>query len=205
MHHPTWPSPRLVVGVAILLSLGGSSAPAGPSSAAPVQDRFAIPATDDGLPGAGPIRRYDWFRKLWRERRTAWAARVAQDQGAVVFLGDSITQGWGDDFGARVPRHEGRQSRHQRRHDARRAHPAGGRRARAGPAARRAAHRHERPGGKARRPRSIAGNVKLILAALKQHDAKMPIVLCQVFPSSATKKRPAGQDQEGERAVCRRP
>jgi len=26
--------------------------------------RFEIPATDDGLPGAGPIRRYDWFRKL---------------------------------------------------------------------------------------------------------------------------------------------
>jgi predicted dehydrogenase len=34
-------------------------------------DRFAIPATDDGLPGAGPIRRYDWFQKLWRERRSA--------------------------------------------------------------------------------------------------------------------------------------
>ena len=96
MHHPTWPSPRLVVGVAILLSLGGSSAPAGPSSTAPVQDRFAIPASDDGLPGAGPIRRYDWFQQLWRERRSEWAKTVAQDQRAVVFLGDSITQGWGE-------------------------------------------------------------------------------------------------------------
>ena len=23
----------------------------------------SIPATDEGLPGAGPIRRYDWFKK----------------------------------------------------------------------------------------------------------------------------------------------
>jgi len=37
----------------------------------------------------------------------------------------------------------------------------------------------------------IAGNLKLILARLEGHD--LPIVLCQVFPSSATKKRPAEQ------------
>jgi lysophospholipase L1-like esterase len=61
--------------------------------------RLAVPATDDGLPGAGPIRRADWFLKLWSERRTVWSQRVQQDQNAVVFLGDSITQGWGDDLG----------------------------------------------------------------------------------------------------------
>ncbi len=37
-------------------------------------------------------------------------------------------------------------------------------------------------------PETIAGNVKLILAELKKHDAKMPIVLCQVMPSSATRE-----------------
>ena len=42
-------------------------------------------------------------------------------------------------------------------------------------------------------PEVVAGNLKLILAALKRHDARMPIVLCQVFPSSATEKRPAEQ------------
>ena len=51
-----------------------------------------IPPTDDGLPGQGPIRRYDWFRNLWSDRRTKWATRVEADQGAVVFLGDSITR-----------------------------------------------------------------------------------------------------------------
>ena len=42
-------------------------------------------------------------------------------------------------------------------------------------------------------PDVITGNLKLIVAALEQHDRKMPIVLCQVFPSSATKMRPADQ------------
>jgi hypothetical protein len=60
------------------------------------ESQFAIPATDDGLPGAGPIRRYDWFKNLWAQRRATWAGQVERDQGAVVFLGDSITQGWGD-------------------------------------------------------------------------------------------------------------
>src|SRR5436190_8861872 len=64
-------------------------------AASPLQ----IPPSDDGLPGAGPIRRYDWFQMLWVARRTAWANHVTQDQHAVVFLGDSITQGWGDEFG----------------------------------------------------------------------------------------------------------
>ena len=62
-----------------------------------------LPATDDGLPGAGPIRRYDWFKRLWSERRSAWAKQREQDQGAVVFLGDSITQGWGDRLAKAFP------------------------------------------------------------------------------------------------------
>src|SRR5690349_10381685 len=61
--------------------------------------KFQIPATDDGLPGAGPIRRYDWFKNLWAEKRSGWAASAAKDQGALVFLGDSIMQGWGDNIG----------------------------------------------------------------------------------------------------------
>ncbi len=63
---------------------------------------LAVPATDEGLPGAGPLRRADWFTKLWLSRRTAWAGRVQADQGALVFLGDSITQGWGDQMDERV-------------------------------------------------------------------------------------------------------
>ncbi|MED5419658.1 MAG: GDSL-type esterase/lipase family protein, partial [Verrucomicrobiota bacterium] len=40
-------------------------------------------------------------------------------------------------------------------------------------------------------PDVIAGNLKLIVERLKAHNAKMPIVLCKVFPSAENKKRPA--------------
>ena len=42
-------------------------------------------------------------------------------------------------------------------------------------------------------PEIIAGNLTLILAELKRHNPRMPVILCQVFPSSATMKRPADQ------------
>ena len=69
-----------------------------PAAKPPVSMR-GLPATDEGLPGGGPIRRGEWFRPIWNGRRTAWSRRTQEDQGALVFLGDSITQGWGDDFG----------------------------------------------------------------------------------------------------------
>jgi hypothetical protein len=62
-----------------------------------------IPPTDEGLSGNGPIRRYDWFRGVWKERRAMWARQREQDRGAVVFLGDSITQDWGDAMGGVFP------------------------------------------------------------------------------------------------------
>src|SRR5258705_10142771 len=86
----------------LVLVLLGISRP-GQLTAQSTDSRLQIPASDDGLPGAGPIRRYDWFRKLWSDRRTAWAARVERDRNSVVLLGDSITQGWGEDFSAWFP------------------------------------------------------------------------------------------------------
>ena len=46
-------------------------------------------------PGDGPMQSGTWFRSLWKNRRDQWAKDVEKDQGAVVFFGDSITQGWG--------------------------------------------------------------------------------------------------------------
>jgi lysophospholipase L1-like esterase len=152
--------------------------------------RWDIPATDDGLPGTGPIRRADWFRKLWTERRAAWGARVEQDRGAVVFLGDSITQGWGDDFSAAFPGLKianrgisGDTSRGvliRLKQDVLALQPAAivlliG------------TNDLEEEAD----PETIASNLKLILGAIKEQDARMPIVLCQVFPSSESKKRSA--------------
>ena len=149
-----------------------------------------IPATDDGLPGAGPIRRAEWFTKLWTSKRNGWAKRVQQDQGALVFLGDSITQGWGDNIGGAFPgakvANRGISGDTTRgvlirlKEDVLDLNPAGvvlliG-----------TNDLEEKA-----EPEIIAGNLKLIIAALKAHNAKMPIVLCQVFPSSASKSRSA--------------
>src|SRR2546426_10872599 len=90
----------LVIGTTLVL---GTATPRAQDKAPPPAPRFRIPDTDEGLPGQGPIRRYDWFRKTWNDRRTRWAGRVEQDRGAVVLLGDSITQGWGDDFSGWFP------------------------------------------------------------------------------------------------------
>src|ERR1051325_3173711 len=156
----------------------------------PAASRLQIPDTDEGLPGQGPIRRYDWFRKLWSERRTKWAGRIEQDRGAVVMLGDSITQGWGDDFsgwfsGLKVTNRgiSGDTSRGvliRLKEDVLDLQPEAvvlliG-----------TNDLEEKA-----EPETIAENLKLILAEFARHDSHTPIVLCQVFPSSASKNRPS--------------
>lgn len=154
------------------------------------ESRFAIPATDDGLPGEGPIRRYEWFQNLWQNRREAWAQTVEQDRGSIVFLGDSITQGWGGGLGAAFPgmkvANRGISGDTTRgvlirlKEDVLSLDPAGvviliG--------------TNDLEEGAT--PETIAGNLGLILQALRTHDAALPIVVCEVFPSSQEKKRPS--------------
>ncbi len=156
---------------------------------------ITLPATDDGLPGAGPIRRYDWFKSLWAERRSAWAKQVEQDQKAVVFLGDSITQGWGDDLhgafsGLKVANRgiSGDTTRGmliRLKGDVLDLNPSGV-----------VMLMGTNDLEEKAEPQVIADNVKLIIAALKKHNPEMPIVLCQVFPSSESKSRPADKIRE---------
>jgi lysophospholipase L1-like esterase len=152
-----------------------------------------LPATDDGLPGTGPIRRYDWFKQLWTQRRTEWTQRVQQDQGAIVFLGDSITQGAGDMMqyfaGVKVSNQgiSGDTTRGVllRIGDVTAVNPKAvviliG------------TNDLEEWGS----PESAASNLKLIIAALREHNPKMPVVLCKVFPSAQEKSRPTVQIQK---------
>jgi lysophospholipase L1-like esterase/poly(3-hydroxybutyrate) depolymerase len=46
------------------------------------------------FPGSGPLQLADWFKKLWMQRRVEFSKNAEKEKGAVVFLGDSITQGW---------------------------------------------------------------------------------------------------------------
>ncbi|KAA5539615.1 DUF1080 domain-containing protein [Roseiconus nitratireducens] len=158
-------------------------------AAAVAEERFVIP-DDAALPGEGPMRRYDWFQNVWRNRRTTFQANRDAKQGAVVFLGDSITQGWGDDFRGALPSvskanrgisgdtTRGMLSRLDQ--DVLQLDPA---------AVVLLMGTNDLEEGA--EPETIAGNVQRIVQALKQHDPKMPIVLCEVFPSSSEKARPA--------------
>lgn len=149
-----------------------------------------IPETDEGLPGVGPIRRYDWFRKLWTDRRTKWAARLQQDQGAVVLLGDSITQGWGEDFSAWFPgvkiANRGISGDTTRGVLIRLNHDVLALQPKAVVLLIGTNDLEEKA-----TPDAIASNMKDILAELHQHNPHLPVILCQVFPSSASKSRPA--------------
>jgi lysophospholipase L1-like esterase len=194
MHEPgRTPTRLLPLAASLLLSLA-AVATAAPQAQAPASDPFNIPATDDGLPGAGPIRRYDWFQRLWHDRRAQWAKEREQDEGAVVFLGDSITQGWGGGLGAAFPgvkvANRGISGDTTRgvlirlADDVLSLDP---------PVVVLLIGTNDLEEGAS--PETIAANFKLIRSAIEQHDARTKIVLCQVFPSSASKKRPADQIQ----------
>lgn len=180
----------LVASLWLLIYAGAGVQAQTASPSAPAAGHFQIPETDAGLPGSGPIRRYDWFRKLWNDRRTAWASRIEKDQHAIVLLGDSITQGWSEDFSAWFPGLKianrgisGDTSRGvliRLQDDVLALDP------KAVVLLIGTNDLEEKAD-----PETIAANLKLILAALAKHNPKMPIVLCKVFPSSASKSRPA--------------
>jgi len=159
--------------------------PPAPSAA----DRLAIPATDDGLPGTGPIRRMEWFQNLWKQRRTLWSTQVQRDQGAVVFLGDSITQGWGLGLGAVFPgvkvANRGISGDTTRgvlirlKEDVLDLNP------RAVVILIGTNDLEEKA-----TPETIDSDFRLLIAALKAHNPKMPIIACLVMPSSVTMRRP---------------
>ena len=168
-----------------------AAAPESPAAA----DRFAIPASDDDLPGVGPIRRYPWFEQLWRTRRAEWAAAIDRDRNAVVLLGDSITQGWNDRLAAAFPgmkvANRGISGDTTRgllvrlEEDVLALDPA---------AVVLLIGTNDLEEGAT--PAMIASNVGLLLDRLEAHDPAMPIVVNLVFPSSATMKRPAAQIRE---------
>ena len=152
---------------------------------------FQIPATDEGLPGAGPIRRYQWFQNLWQNKRSGWAKQVDADQGAVVFLGDSIPQGWGEDIGKKnfsglKTANRGISGDTTRGMLIRLQEDVLSLKPRAVVLLLGTNDLEEKA-----TPETIAANLELILAELKKHDPKMPVVLSLVFPSSASKARSA--------------
>lgn len=155
--------------------------------------QVALPTSTEGQPGSGPIRQKEWFRKLWEKRRGEWAipATIQADQGAVVFFGDSITQGW-ERFGLETAFDE---------------MPVANRGI-SGDTTRGMLIRLEEdvlslnPSAvvmlmgtndleEAAPVETTISNVSMILTAIHAHDKETPVVLNLVFPSSVEKDRPA--------------
>ena len=161
----------------------------GEAQEAAVLKKYALPESEEGLPGAGALRRYDGYVKRWPELRAQWSIQVEADQKAVVFLGDSITQGWGTSLLGRFP---GMKSANRGiggdttrgmlirlQEDVLALNPS---------AIVLLMGTNDLEVGI--EPQVAADNVKLILGAIKAHRPDVPVVLSLVFPSSAEKKRP---------------
>ena len=147
----------------------------------------------DGQPGVGPLRQADWFRNLWNSKRKEWSTSIEKDQGALVFLGDSITQGWPNlqryfpgvkiaNRGISGDTTRGMLIRLKK--DVLAVKPTGV-----------ILLMGTNDLEELAEPETIAANVKSIVQSLKEHNGKMPIVLCQIFPSSASKSRPTAKIQ----------
>ena len=153
-------------------------------------DKFALPESEEGLPGEGKLRRYDGYVKGWARLRKQFSERIQDDAGAVVFLGDSITQGWSPKFRGRF---QGMKLAN---------------RGIGGDTTRGMLIRLEEDVLSLKpkaivilagtndievglEPELIGRNFAKIIAGIKKHSEEVPIVVCLVFPSSATKKRPA--------------
>lgn len=151
-----------------------------------------LPAAE-GQPGTGPLRQADWYRDLWNSKRRAWFESTQSDQGVLVFLGDSITQGWpnleeyfpgvkianrgisGDTTRGMLIRLDG---------DVLAINPKGI-----------VLLMGTNDLEENAEPETIVSNVSLIIKKLKSHDGKMPIVLCLIFPSAESKARPTDKIQ----------
>jgi lysophospholipase L1-like esterase len=85
------------LGSILLLAALSSMVAIGQSTNAPMELPASMQYPTNNLallPGKGPIPSWTGFYPLWTKRRLEFMRHSAQDKGAVVFLGDSITQGW---------------------------------------------------------------------------------------------------------------
>jgi lysophospholipase L1-like esterase len=148
------------------------------SSELPAQLLF--PTNRDLLPGKGPVSQWKPFPKLWAQRRAEFRQHREQDKGAVVFLGDSITQGWNslaEDFPNFKVANRGiggdvtRGVLFRLKEDVLELEPEAvvlliG----------------TNDIGNGGNPEDAADNIRMILAALEKSNPRMPIIVCKVMP-----------------------
>ena len=138
------------------------------------------PEKDELFPGNGPLQKADWFQKLWVSRRLQWWRNRDADKNAVIFLGDSITQGWSSlkkDFPQYKVANRGisgdttRGVRYRLAEDVLILHPTA--------VVLLIGTNDLGLGGK---PEDTIENLKQILAKLHDANPNMPVILCRIMP-----------------------
>jgi beta-glucosidase len=154
---------------------------------AEVADVSQYPTNQALLPGKGPPA-WKGLAKVWAQRHALWAKTVDQDHNGVVFLGDSITQGWNSlarDFPnfKTVNRGIG------------------------GDTSQGVLYRLDEDVlslqpkaivlligtndiGNGADPSDVADNIKAIIKGIHHQYPHLPVIVCEVMPSSETKQRP---------------
>jgi lysophospholipase L1-like esterase len=82
----------LSLSLATLFLAGAGAIHANAQSATPANVAQFPPL--DKLPGKVPPTVWKGLAKVWLDNHVRWSTTASNDVGAVVFLGDSITQGW---------------------------------------------------------------------------------------------------------------
>ncbi len=178
--------------VIVALFLAGLLAQSGCQSApqAP-QDVSLYPANPAVLPGKGPASKWSGLPGVWARREAQFAKTADEDQGAVVFLGDSITEQWkslADEFPGIKTANRGISGDTTRgvlyRLDAN------------------VLSLHPRAIvlligtndiGAGADPSDAADNIKSILKAIRREYPDLPVIICEVMPSSEKQHRPAAK------------
>jgi lysophospholipase L1-like esterase len=179
----TYLSPRIAA-----LALGLLISSDGQLLAQDVMDASQFPTNTAIWPGVGPTNYWNGLPAVWAHRHEQFAQTAAQDHGAVVFLGDSITQGWttlAQDFpGMKVAN-----------------------RGIGGDITRGVLYRLDADVlsldpkavvlligtndiGNGARPEDVAANIKAILDAIRVKEPAIPVIVCEVMPSSEKMGRP---------------
>ncbi len=153
------------------------------------QEVSQYPTNTALLPGKGPASKWKGLPKAWADRHAEWAKTAADDHGAVVFLGDSITEIW--------------HSLPQDFPDLKIAN-----RGISGDTTRGVLYRLDADVlsldprvivlligtndiGAGADPSDISDNIKTILKRIRKKYPKIPLIVCEVMPSSEKQHRPA--------------
>jgi lysophospholipase L1-like esterase len=153
-------------------------------------DVSQYPKDPSSLPGKGPAQNWNGFPQIWAKRHAEWANGNNQGRGAVVFLGDSITQGWNSLANA-FPNIKVAN------------------RGISGDTTRGVLYRLKsdvldldpkaivlligtNDVGLGAKPKDVADNIETILQDIKKFNPHLPVIVCKIMPSSEKMQRPPG-------------